>query len=267
MLLQRILTAAVMLAVLSIVLLWLPRSAALVALALMVLAGAWEWAGLARVEGPVRKGLYVAACAVAMLLLWRVAALPGGFAWTMTVVLAWWVASFLWLTLAPGRGGRALTAVAGLLTLAPMWIALERLYGHSGHGAELIVFLLLLVWATDIGGYFVGRRLGRYKLAPRVSPNKTWEGVLGGLVLGSLVALGGQAWFALPAAAFLPLCMAVILVSVVGDLNESLFKRQAGLKDSSAVLPGHGGVLDRIDSLTAAAPVYALGLVWLGVLS
>lgn len=266
MLLKRILTAAVLLAVLSVVLLWLPRTAALVALALMVLAGAWEWAGLARIEGAGRKFLYVAACAIAMLLLWRMSASRTGFAWAMTATLAWWVVAFLWLTLAPGRGGRAQTAIAGLVTLAPMWVALERLFHHLNHGAELIVFVLVLVWATDIGGYFVGRRFGRYKLAPRVSPNKTWEGVVGGLLLGTLVALGGQAWFGLAVAAFLPLCVAVMLVSIVGDLTESMFKRQVSVKDSSAVLPGHGGVLDRIDSLTAAVPVYALGLVWLGVL-
>jgi len=266
MLLKRILTAAVLLAVLSVVLLWLPRVAAVVALALMLLAGAWEWAGLARIEGTGRKLLYVAACAVAMLLLWRMSASPGGFAGAMTVTLVWWVIAFVWLTLAPGYGGRAQTALAGFVTLAPTWVALERLYHHLGHGAELVVFVLLLVWATDIGGYFIGRRYGRYKLAPRVSPNKTWEGVIGGLVLGTLVALGGQAWFGFEAAAFLPLCVAVMLASIVGDLTESMFKRQVSVKDSSGVLPGHGGVLDRIDSLTAAVPVYALGLVWLGVL-
>lgn len=266
MLLQRILTAAVLLAALSVVLLWLPRAAALLALALVVLAGAWEWAGLARIEGGLRKALYTAACAAAVLLLWRLAALPGGFLWVMTATLAWWVVAFGWLALAPGYGGRALTAAAGLVTLAPMWVALERLYEHSGHGPMLVVFIFVLIWAADIGAYFVGRRLGRYKLAPRVSPNKTWEGVLGGLALGALVALAGRAWFGFDAAGFLPLCLAVILVSVVGDLTESLFKRQAGVKDSSSVLPGHGGVLDRIDSLTAAVPVYALGLLWLGVL-
>ena len=176
------------------------------------------------------------------------------------------IRAFGWLSLAPGRGGRIPAALAGLATLAPMWVAMERLYHHSGHGPMLIVFVFVLIWAADIGAYFVGRRFGRYKLAPRVSPNKTWEGVLGGLALGALVALAGQAWFGFDAAAFLPLCMAVILVSVVGDLTESLFKRQVGVKDSSGLLPGHGGVLDRIDSLTSAVPVWALGLVWLGVL-
>jgi len=127
--------------------------------------------------------------------------------------------------------------------------------------------VLVLAWAADIGAYFAGGRFGRLRLAPIVSPNKTWEGVIGGLAAGFVVALAGLAWFDLPALAFVSLCIAAVLVSVVGDLLESMFKRQRGLKDSGSLLPGHGGVLDRIDSLTSSVPLLALGFGWLGLVA
>ena len=146
-----------------------------------------------------------------------------------------------------------------------------RLYGAKGWVAlgiaALVIFVLLLAWAADIGAYFAGRTFGRLRLAPTVSPNKTWEGVIGGLAAGLLVALAARAWFELPALAFLSLCSAAVLVSIVGDLLESMFKRQRGLKDSGSLLPGHGGVLDRIDSLTSSVPLLALGLGWLGLIA
>lgn len=264
MLWQRIATAAVLVGLLAVVLLWLPGGLALAALAALVLAGAWEWAafaGLARVPGRLA---YTAALAAIMAGLWVLGA-GAGLEPLLWIVLAWWVVAFLWIAFAPGRGHPLLAALAGALVLAPLWLGLARLYLSSDTGHELVVMVLLLAWAADVGAYFAGRRFGRRKLAPRVSPNKTWEGFLGGLAAAGVVALAGQAWFGLPPAAFLPLCMAAVLASVVGDLTESLFKRQAGLKDSGHLLPGHGGVLDRIDSLTAAVPVFTLGLIWLGV--
>jgi phosphatidate cytidylyltransferase len=121
------------------------------------------------------------------------------------------------------------------------------------------------VFAADIGAFFAGRRWGSHKLAPRVSPGKTWEGAAGGLAAVALVALAGTLHFGLPIAAGVVFGCAVGIFSVIGDLTESMFKRSAGLKDSGSLLPGHGGVLDRIDSVTAAAPLYALGLFGSGV--
>ena len=128
-----------------------------------------------------------------------------------------------------------------------------------------MLFLLLLVWAADTGAFFVGRRFGRIRLAPQVSPSKTWEGVLGGLAAAVAVAALGASWFNLRHVAFLSLCLAVVLISIVGDLTESMFKRYAGVKDSGSIFPGHGGVLDRIDSITAAAPTFLLGLRWMEI--
>jgi phosphatidate cytidylyltransferase len=264
---QRILTAFILVAVLALVLVVLPPLPALLALALLVLAGAWEWSQLAGYTRLPARIAYVAACAIAMALLWQGAAGPGGFQRVMLVTMLGWIPLFAWVTLAPGFRAGGLAAIAGLWALAPTWLALARLYLQDGIGRELVVFVLLLAWAADIGAYFAGKRFGRLRLAPVVSPNKTWEGVLGGLVAGLLVALAGREWFQLPATAFISLCIAAVLVSVLGDLLESMFKRQQGLKDSGNLLPGHGGMLDRIDSLTSSVPLLALGFGWLGLVA
>jgi phosphatidate cytidylyltransferase len=157
--------------------------------------------------------------------------------------------------------------VAGVLALVPAWLALVRLRLALPHGAQWVLFALVLVWVADIGAFFFGRRFGRIRLAPEVSPGKTWEGVLGGIAVSVLVAIAGSLWFKVSLAAFLPLCLAAVGFSIVGDLTESLLKRFAGMKDSGSVFPGHGGVMDRIDSLTGAAPVLVLGLTLLGVVA
>ena len=132
---------------------------------------------------------------------------------------------------------------------------------------ELVLFLLLLVVAADVGAYFGGRQFGRHKLAPRVSPGKTWEGVYGGLVAAAVDGSRRRVLVQAQRGAVSGVCAIVVLASIVGDLTESLFKRHAGLKDSGSLLPGHGGVLDRVDSVTAAAPVFLFGLERLGLLS
>jgi phosphatidate cytidylyltransferase len=149
--------------------------------------------------------------------------------------------------------------------LVPAAIGLGRIVLIEPEGRVLLLFLLVLVAAADVGAYFGGRTLGRRKLAPRVSPNKTWEGLISGLVFAALVALAGAAMFGQRSLPWVGICVTVAVASVVGDLIESKFKRGAGLKDSGTLLPGHGGVLDRIDSHVAAAPIFLLGLQWLGM--
>ena len=154
--------------------------------------------------------------------------------------------------------------------LLPAFIALARLeIAPSGfaRGPQIVLWLVLMTIAADVGAYFAGRKFGRRKLAPRVSPGKTVEGALGGLAMVALVAGCGAAYFGLPPVAVMAFGSAVGIFSIIGDLTESMFKRAAGLKDSGALLPGHGGLLDRIDSITAAAPLYALGLFGSGVIA
>jgi phosphatidate cytidylyltransferase len=264
---QRIITALGLVAVLALVLVVLPSDLAVLALGVLVLIGAWEWAQLAGLRSLAGRAFYVTACAAAMAGLWHSAQSQADFERVMSVTMLGWIPLFAWIALAPGFRANGLAAAAGLWALAPTWLALSRLYLQDGDGRELVVFVVLLAWGADIGAYFAGKRFGRLRLAPVVSPNKTWEGVLGGLAAGFIVALAGLAWFRLPATAFLALCVAAVLVSVVGDLLESMFKRQQGLKDSGALLPGHGGMLDRIDSLTSSVPLLALGFGWLGMVA
>ena len=123
----------------------------------------------------------------------------------------------------------------------------------------------MIVWAADVGAYFAGSKFGRVKLAPSISPGKTWEGVIGGLAVVVLLSLAWSSYRDMQLAVLLPFCLSVGALSIVGDLTVSMFKRTAGVKDSGKLFPGHGGVMDRIDSVAAAAPLFALGLGWLGL--
>jgi phosphatidate cytidylyltransferase len=163
-------------------------------------------------------------------------------------------------------------AVIGLLSAVLLWICVNGLmfiHTHFAQGGWLLMYLLSLVWVADIGAYFSGKQFGKHKLAPGISPGKTWEGVIGGLVLNALwitlVYQLSDGW-GLVYPGFLLLGILTAALSVVGDLYESILKREAGVKDSGRILPGHGGILDRIDSVIAATPVYLAGLYMLGAI-
>ena len=263
---KRIITAAILIALLLVVLLALPSLATVILLTVAVLIGAWEWSGFLKGPGLAMRVGYVLLVALLLPLAWRLAASRTGLEWLLRAALLWWLAALGWIVLAPHRVRTWSAALAGLCALVPAWIALVSMRLDSGRGAQWVLFVLILVWFADIGAYFVGRQFGRRHLAPEVSPGKTWEGALGGLVASVPVAVIGGFWFHVPLGAFLGVCLAAVAFSIVGDLTESLLKRFAGIKDSGTLFPGHGGIMDRIDSLTGAAPVLLLGLTFLGVL-
>lgn len=270
---QRLITALVLapLIMVSVVLLPTPWFAA--AMAAVVAMAAWEWAGFIGFGSAAGRGAYVGVVAACMLWLWL--GMPRS--WDVYVLA---VATFWWLVLAvmlsrtrrikPAPVTQPGLAPLGLMVLVTPWLALIHLHGRPGDGPWIVLGLLMLVWIADSAAYFAGRRWGGRKLAAALSPGKTWAGVYGGLAGAAAWGLVLALLLRLPLGKGLLLvliCAATAVLSVVGDLLESLLKRRRGLKDTGAVLPGHGGVLDRIDSTTAAAPAFVLAILWLqGVL-
>jgi phosphatidate cytidylyltransferase len=233
-------------------------------LALIFLAASWEWSGFLHLTAVPARVAYVLAV---WLLAWagfRYAWDAASFTTLMLVAAAWWLLAFAWVLSAPARVPAWAAAIAGVLTLVPAILALLR-FTVWPLGMGWSFFVLLVPVAMDTGGFFAGRSFGRLKLAPRISPGKTWEGVFGGVLLVLLVSAAASYWLPVPRITFFCLCLAAAVYAVVGDLTESLLKRASGLKDSGRLFPGHGGVLDRIDSITAVAPLMALGLQQMGV--
>ena len=263
MLKQRIITALLIGLPVVAMLFWLPRLYAGGLFTLVVLLGAWEWSALARLQRGIARGLFLLLICAGMALSWYYLRADAALQILLSATLLWWLMALLWIIFKPAFMSQWLAVLAGLLVLVPAWLAIVLLQLQLG--PKWVLFLFLMVVSADVGGFLFGRRLGRTKLAPRVSPGKTWEGVGGGLVLSMVVALIGSVVFPVPLVSFLWLCLLTVVMSVIGDLTESLFKRSAGLKDSGSLLPGHGGVLDRIDSITAAAPVFLSGLIYLGL--
>lgn len=236
-----------------------------------VLVGAWEWSRIAGWAAPGARAASVLAMAGILVLTgWLVGREAGTLA-VMLAALAWWLVALAWVVRAQqglpidAFGHPAVHVATGWLVLAPAWGAMVALHGSPGAGPWLVVYLMGLVSTADSAAYFAGRRFGRRRLASNVSPGKSVEGVVGALVAVTMLAAVVAAAAGIPAApGFVALGIATALVSVLGDLTESMFKRRAGIKDSGSIIPGHGGILDRIDGYTAAAPVFALGWFVLG---
>ena len=256
---QRVITALVALAVLLLVLFYAPQEIALAAIVIVMLAGAWEWSGFLDNASHVVRSAYVVLIGA---LLAAVMLLDVDVALVFQVALAWWLVALCWTFFFPTPIPVVVRWVSGALVLVPLFMALVVLYQAA---PELLLFALLIVWVADSGAFFAGKFMGRVKLAPDISPGKTWEGVIGGLVAVVILTLLRTTWADTDLAVFIPFCLAVASLSIVGDLTVSMFKRTAGLKDSGSLFPGHGGVLDRIDSISAAAPLFALGVGWVGL--
>lgn len=277
----RLLAALIMapVAILSVLFVSTPVLAALSAV--LFLAALWEWLKLADVDDTLARTILLA-CNLALMvaLVWGSRSAQGGsFALMQLVIVigvAWWLLAMLWLrhyhfASDHDSHARAFKLVAGSLAVVPAWCALGVIHAGEPNGHQWLLLALFLVWAADTGAYFAGRKYGgkvfSRKLAPRISPNKTIEGLLGGMSLALAVAIAGALLIGagveqLPAIG--AVALVTVLFSVVGDLFESLLKRHVGVKDSGNLIPGHGGVLDRLDGVLAALPVFALGKAWLG---
>ena len=256
--------------------LFLPTPWLVAMAAIVFLAGLWEWFRLAEIDDTLQRTiLLVANLALMVALVWAQSSGGGTLPLFNLAVVAgviWWLLAMLWLkhydfASDHDTHARAFKLAAGTLAVIPAWCALALIHVSEPNGHRWLLLALFVIWAADTGAYFAGRKFGKHKLSPRISPNKTVEGLLGGAATALLVAmvgapLAGASLGQLPAVALVVLL--TVGFSVVGDLYESLLKRHVGAKDSGDLIPGHGGILDRIDSVLAALPVFALGKQWLG---
>lgn len=272
MLKQRVITALVLAAIFLAALFGLPAGYFSFFIGAVLLIGAWEWANLSGCPAIWQRIVYSSL----LLVLLVIAALYLGFEGEaspqlnnlairdlLIVGCGWWALALLLVQGYPSSsvlwGHKALRLVIGVLVLIPTWVALVYVR-QQNNGAWLVLMLMLIVAVADSGGYFAGRRFGKHKLAPAVSPGKTWEGFAGGLLANCLLALILSQALGVSLFLMLALTVPTSLISVLGDLLESMVKRHAGAKDSGTILPGHGGILDRVDGITAGAPVFALAL-------
>jgi len=267
---QRVATGVVLIiAVLLGVLLLPTKLFAIASLVILISIGGWEWGKLVLLDG-IAQSTFVVALLVFALSAYFIADVR--WVYILASVLWWLFALVLLATYEQGtyfyKNNSWLLKFVAFLVLVPAWVALITLHQHN---PLLVLYLIFLVAITDSGAYFVGRKFGKKKLAPTVSPNKSVEGLYGGIATTVIIMMIVQYSYlnltVVQLILFLVLSIITVFASVLGDLFESMIKRRAGIKDSGRVLPGHGGVLDRIDSLLAAAPIFAAGMYILKLIS
>ncbi len=260
MLKQRVITATIMLPVALIITFLLPINIFSVITGLIVVLAAWEWANLSHLTTQTFRIMY--AIVTGLLIIGSSFFQSTGF--LLGIGLAWWIMAIMLIISYPESKSawqsRVVKLILGWLVLIPAWAGLVTIRNQE-YGSYYLLYLFGIVWMADIAAYFSGRLFGKHKLAPKLSPGKTWQGVIGGMIMVSILAL-----IVVSYTGFAPfnrlgvfmVSLVVFVFSVFGDLFESMLKRERGIKDSGNILPGHGGVLDRLDSLIAAAPIFAM---------
>ncbi len=277
MLKQRVITALIMAGLFLAAIAYVPIPGLALLFGILVGLGAWEWSRMAGWRHRLARALYVALVLAALLAVYVYCELgeqpPRALVQPLLgLACLWWSFALLWVKGYPESAvlwrSVLMRSAMGLLILVPGWLAAVYLLNFPP-GGLLMVILVIVAATADIGAYFAGKRFGRHKLAVSVSPAKTWEGFWGGVVASTLLAV--LLWSQLPERAahigivsVAAVILTTALASVIGDLTVSMVKRESGVKDSGSLLPGHGGVLDRLDSLCASAPVFALGLLLVG---
>ncbi len=269
---QRILTALALIPCVTAVTLLAPTWLFALLVGIVFLATQWEWTRLCGLERTLARVFVLLLAAIAMAVLWWLRHVPWLWAAVLAAGVAWWLASLLWLRMftfaaSPARENIWLKQVVSLPIIVPAWVALTAMHGLSIDGRWWTLLALCVVWSADIGAFFGGRAFGKRKLAPRISPGKTRAGAWAAVLAGLVVSAAGGCLLHVHDARLLGVAVlgiVTVAAAIIGDLFESLMKRHADAKDSSTILPGHGGLLDRLDSLFAAMPVFAAGLMVLG---
>lgn len=264
---KRVITAGILIPIVVAAILFLKTEHLAIGIAAIALLAGLEWTALAGIKSATAKVVFLTVLAACLYGSYGLISSSWFTDWVLVFAASWWFVITLVLfsykqinRASPGVG--VLSALICYLVLIPLWIALLVMHKSGDDGPLIVLFLLVLIWIADSGAYFSGLRWGKRKLAPVISPKKTWEGVYGAL-FGALICGLLLAWYQqgeIAALWLIPVCIVTVAISIVGDLFESVLKRRMDMKDSGNLLPGHGGVLDRIDSLIAAAPVFALGL-------
>ena len=293
MLLQRIITALILVPLIVLAVFQLPSEYFSLLIGLITLLAAWEWTNLIGIHSPIQRGLFLLALILPMLWLhfWTqflelaaqlldwpdVRDYSGILEWLVIVPVLFWILVMMLIRNSPAgilnlKLKMRYKALIGWLVLLAVWMFLSRL--RAFYGSQMTLYFLVLIWAADISAYFAGKKFGKTKLSPEISPGKTVQGMYGAFVAGAVWAAAFIGYYSyrdgfiwMRVSDFVLLSVLTVLISIYGDLFFSVVKRQRGVKDTGSILPGHGGILDRIDSLIAATPFFYAGIVVIGLMS